>query len=182
MLELKEADLDKQRNTVRLEHKRIEMSQMYDAEIDSYMRIMRGKDARIGELADTVKKALRMMQHPRLMQLVVRELHYDRIEYTWEQRLAAAKKEMDFSAKEEKEIRDMGIVLCPRTMKELFAYARAKETDAKNRADGDEVALLRKRNLSLEGKRLRVETQARRHNRYPLNAETAEHDEKLNRM
>ena len=155
----------------------MEMSQMYDAEIENYMRIIKGKDARIGQLTDTVKKALRMMQHPRLMQLVVRELHYDRIEYTWEQRLTAAKKEMQFTAKEEKEIHDMGIVLCPRTMKELFTYARAKETDAKNRAEGEEVAMLRRRNLSLEGKRRTVETEARKDNRYPLNAETAEHDE-----
>ena len=43
------------------------MSQDYEAEIESYMRIMGGKDDRIIQLLETIKKALKMMKHPRLM-------------------------------------------------------------------------------------------------------------------
>ena len=45
------------------------------------------------------------MQHPRLMQLITRELNFDRFEYTWEEKLDAAKKEIDLSRAEEDEIR-----------------------------------------------------------------------------
>ena len=65
------------------------------------------------------------------MHLVTRELSFDRLEYTSEERLTAAKKEINLTEKEEKEIHDMGFILCPRTLKELYTYTRAAERDFK---------------------------------------------------
>ena len=75
----------------RLERKRIDMSEMYEAEIAQYFRVIESKEKRIKILVQTIKKALQMMQHPRLMQLITRELKFDRFEYTWEEKLEAAK-------------------------------------------------------------------------------------------
>ena len=105
----------------RLEDKRIQMSKMYDAEIQKYLQALNLKDVRIQELKEAIKKALKMMQHPRLMQLVTRELNFDRFEYTLEQKLDAAKQEINLTEKEEKEVRDVGIVLCPQTLKEFYS-------------------------------------------------------------
>jgi len=68
-----------------------------------------------------------MMKYPRLMQLILRELSFDRLEYTWEQRLDAVKKQIDLTDKEEAEVRDVGIVLCPITLKEFYEHLRATE-------------------------------------------------------
>ena len=58
------------------------MAKMYDVEIANYLRVIAGKDKRIDVLIQTIRKALKMMQHPRLMQLITRELNFDRFEYT----------------------------------------------------------------------------------------------------
>ena len=47
-----------------------------------------------------------MMQHPRLMQLIMREVKYDRFEYTWQKKLEITKKEIDLTEKEEREINE----------------------------------------------------------------------------
>ena len=60
------------------------MSKMLEAEIEKYLSVLTAKDLRIEELIGAIKKALKMMQHPRLMQLITRELNYDRYEYTFE--------------------------------------------------------------------------------------------------
>ena len=54
----------------RLEQKRIDMSALYDAEIQNYLKVISGKDRRIKILKQTIQKALKMMEHPRLMQMV----------------------------------------------------------------------------------------------------------------
>ena len=41
---------------------------------------------------------------------------------------------------------------------------------------------IRKRNINLEGKRLKVEKEAQRDHRYPLNSKTKDHVEQLNRI
>ena len=43
------------------------MVKMYEAEIRNYLSIIGNKDDRIIKLRETIKKALRMMKHPRLM-------------------------------------------------------------------------------------------------------------------
>lgn len=106
------------------------MSALYDAEIQQYLRVISGKDHRIDQLLITIRKACKMMEHPRLMQLIIRELNFDRFEYTWEERLAVAKQEINFTPAEEAEIRQMGIVLCPETLKEFYTYVRAAEKSA----------------------------------------------------
>ena len=68
-----------------------------------------------------------MMKYPRLMQLILRELSFDRLEYTWEQRSDAVKKQIDLTKKEEAEVRDVGIVLCPKTLREFYEHLRATE-------------------------------------------------------
>ena len=40
-------------------------------------------------------------------------MKFDRFEYTWEEKLDIARKEINLTEKEEKEIRDVGVVLCP---------------------------------------------------------------------
>ena len=61
------------------------------------------------------------------MQLILRELSFDRLEYTWEQRSDAVKKQIDLTKKEEAEVRDVGIVLCPKTLREFYEHLRATE-------------------------------------------------------
>ena len=51
----------------RLEQKRLDMSKMYEAEILQYFRVIEGKERRVNVLVQTIRKALQMMQHPRLM-------------------------------------------------------------------------------------------------------------------
>lgn len=58
------------------------MSALYDAEIQNYLKVISGKDRRIKILKQTIQKALKMMEHPRLMQMVQREIKFDRFEYT----------------------------------------------------------------------------------------------------
>lgn len=66
----------------RLEDKRINMQEIYEKEIKMYLAALSKKDVRIEDLLTAIRKALKMMQHPRLMQLITRELNYDRFEYT----------------------------------------------------------------------------------------------------
>ncbi len=100
---------------------------MFEAEIKNYLAIIVGKDRRIEILLQTIRKSLAMMQHPRLMQLITRELNFDRMDYTWEEKLVAVKQEINLTRKEEQEIRDVGIVLCPKTLKEFYTYLRGAE-------------------------------------------------------
>ena len=95
------------------------MSKMFEAEIQNYLGVIKVRDNRIEQLKETIRKALKMMRYPRLMELIVRENDFDRFEYTWEQKIDLAKNEAHLTEKEEKEIRDKGIVLCPRTTREL---------------------------------------------------------------
>lgn len=47
-----------------------------------YLSALSKKDLRIEDLLSAIRKALKMMQHPRLMQLITRELNFDRFAYT----------------------------------------------------------------------------------------------------
>ena len=71
-----------------MEQKRIDMKRMMEAEIANYLRVINVRDDRINILKNTIRKALHMMKYPRLMQLILRELNFDRVEYTWEEKLA----------------------------------------------------------------------------------------------
>jgi len=82
---------------LRMERKRVDMSRMYDAEIANYLKIISNKDSRIVILLQTIRKSLAMMQHPRLMQLITRELNFDRHEYSWEEKLQAVKQEISLT-------------------------------------------------------------------------------------
>ena len=115
----------------RLEQKRLDMSKMFEAEIQNYLRVIKARDNRIEKLKETIRKALKMMKYPRLMELIVREHEFDKFEYTWEQKIDLAKKEAHLIEKEEKEIRDKGVILCPRTTKELYDHVRATEKEFK---------------------------------------------------
>ena len=83
-IDLEHEEKKKQMSMYQLEQKRSNMSALYDAEIEQYLSVISGKDRRIGYLLTTIRKALKMMEHPRLMQLITRELNYDRFEYTYE--------------------------------------------------------------------------------------------------
>ena len=115
------------------------MSHFYDVEIKQYLSVIAGKDKRISYLISTIRKTLKMMQHPRLMQLATRELNFDKIEYTWEEKLNAAKKEINLTKKEEDEIKEMGIVLCPNTLKEFYSYVRSAEHTFDQEEKGKEM-------------------------------------------
>ena len=157
------------------------MGAMYDAEIINYLSIIAGKDKRVKVLKETVSKALKMMQHPRLMKFINREMNFDRFEYTWEQKLDMAKREINLSKKEEKEVQDVGIVLCPKTLKEFYTYIRSAENELNEADKTAEMSSLRKRNVNLEGKRLMIEKEAKRGKQYPLGIKTKNHVERLNR-
>lgn len=64
------------------------MGRMLEAEIENYLRTIEARDERITILVQTIRQALQMMKYPRLMKLIIRELSFDRFEYTWEDRLA----------------------------------------------------------------------------------------------
>jgi len=119
---------------LRMERKRVDMSRMFEAEIANYLKIISGKDRRIVILLQTIRKSLAMMQHPRLMQLITRELNFDRFEYSWEEKLQAVKQEINLTHKEEQEIREVGIVLCPKTLKEFYTYLRGAENQVEREA------------------------------------------------
>ena len=82
----------------RLERKREDMKELMEAEIANYLKTIERRDERIAVMASTIKKSLSMMKYPRLMQLILREIHFDRFEYTWEEKLEIAKElvERDF--------------------------------------------------------------------------------------
>jgi len=101
------------------------------------------------------------------MQLITRELNFDKFEYTWEEKLEAVKQEIQLTAQEEKEIRDAGIVLCPATFREFFSSLRAAEKKVAKESEELELKNLRKRNVILEGKRLLLEKEIRRQPQYP---------------
>ena len=118
-----------------------------------------------------------MMKHPRLIQMINREVNFDRFEYTWEQKLDQVKQEIPLTVKEEQEIRDVGIVLCPKTLKEFYGYIRSAEEELKDNDKEKSMAQLRKRNVNLEGKRLKIEKSAQRGNKYPLDIKMKKHVE-----
>ena len=105
------------------------MSKVYELEIKNYLNVITNKDDRIKQLTNTIKKALKMMQHPRLMQLIMREVKYDRFEYTWQKKLEITKQEIDLTEKEEREINEQGVYLCPQTFKELYQTIRDSEKE-----------------------------------------------------
>lgn len=160
--EIAQNERDNDIEMLRLERKRVDMSHMYEAEIASYLKIISGKDQRILILLQTIRKSLAMMQHPRLMQLITRELNFDRFEYSWEEKLQAVKQEISLTHKEEQEIREVGIVLCPKTLKEFYTYLRGAENQVEREAKKQELEAIRKRNVNLEGKRLVIEKEAQR--------------------
>ena len=128
-----------------------------EAEIATYLKTIKGRDERIAKLINTIEKALKIMKYPRLMQLIHRELSFDRFEYTWEEKLAEVKKQIDLTAKEEAEINEAGIILCPKTLKEFYDHIRDAERKTKNASEKIDLKQLRDRNTMCEGARLNHE-------------------------
>ena len=56
----------------KLEDKRLKVSQLYDMELKFHKAIIVQKERRIDEVTAATKHAVRMMEHPRLMQLLYR--------------------------------------------------------------------------------------------------------------
>ena len=54
----------------------------------------------------------------------------------------------------------MGIVLCPQTLKEFYTYIRAREKKFQQNEKEEKLNELRRRNISLEGKRLKLDKEA----------------------
>ena len=75
----------------------------------------------------------------------------------------------------------MGIVLCPKTLKEFYTYLRGAENQVEQEAKQNELECIRKRNINLEGKRLVIDKEAKRNSKYPLGDATRHHIEHLNR-
>ena len=67
------------------------MAALMEAEILKYLKIIQARESHIDKLKDTIRKALKMMKYPRLMKLIHRELSFDRLEYTWSEKLAEVK-------------------------------------------------------------------------------------------
>ena len=119
----------KDREFYRLEQKRIDESRMFEAEIANYLKTIEARDEQISKLTTTIRKALHLMKYPRIMQLIHRELYFDRYEYSIEEKLAAVKEQIDLTPKEEDEIKEIGIVLCPQTLREFYEHLRCTERD-----------------------------------------------------
>ena len=118
-------------NCNRLENKRNDMRRMMEAEIANYLKVIDARDDRITKLISTIGKVFTLMRYPRIMELIHRELSYDRHDFTWEEKLAEVKKKINLTAKEESEISDVGIILCPETLKEFYEHLRAAEREVK---------------------------------------------------
>ena len=164
----------------RLEDKRLNMQKTYEKEIEMYLGSLGKKDERLDELQNAIRKALKMMQYPRLMQLITRELNYDRLEYTAEEKISLADAKLHLTEKEENEIRDCGIVLCPQTLTDFYTVLRRTEQEHERAQDVSKIDQLRLRNTHCEGSRLRYEKEAKRSNFYPKDVKMKEHFEKLN--
>ena len=88
------------------------------------------------------------------MQLIHRELTYDRFEYTWGEKMAEVKKVIELTAKEEAEINEVGVILCPKTLKEFYEHIRARERQVHKIDQQKELHYLREHNQMCEGPRL----------------------------
>ena len=155
---------------------------MLEAEIANYLKSIEKRDERIETLISTIKKALQMMKYPRLMQLILREIEFDRFEFTWEEKIAAVKEKIDLTAKEEQEVRDVGVVLCPNTLKEFYEHLRAVERKVESEQEAQNIEEIRRRNIKLEGTRLKLDKETKKGVIYPRDSLTAKHLEDLNRL
>ena len=54
----------------------------------------------------------------------------------------------------------MGVVLAPETLKDFYSYVRTAEEELSAKDNDKNLKELRKRNISLEGKRLKIEKEA----------------------
>ena len=73
------------------------------------------------------------MRYPRLVKFVQRELDYDRVDYTREQRMEEIRQKCDLNEYEMQEIENLGLVLCPETVQEL--YKTIRDTEFKLKAE-----------------------------------------------
>ena len=70
---------------------------------------------------------LSVMKFPRLVKLVQRELEYDKIDLTREQKLQAIMDQIDLTEKEKEEVKNLGLILCPQTIKDFYCQVREVE-------------------------------------------------------
>ena len=113
----------------RLDHKRLKMSQLYEAELKFHKAIIEQKEKRIEEVKRATWQALRMMENPKLCQLVSRQLKFEDQEYTSEQYFEELKQEhgIELTGKEMEELAVLDYTLCPQTTGELYRAVRAAE-------------------------------------------------------
>ena len=62
----------------RLDEKRLKMGQLYEMELKFHKAIIIKKEQRIEEVKLATKQALKMMEHPRLMKLLHRQLQFEK--------------------------------------------------------------------------------------------------------
>jgi hypothetical protein len=56
------------------------MRKDFDVEYDLLKCIIKQKDAKIGEFRESLSKVMKMLKYPRLVELLNRQLNYERIE------------------------------------------------------------------------------------------------------
>lgn len=56
------------------------MRKDFDVEYDLLRCIIKQKDAKIGEYRESLSKVMKMLKYPRLVELLNRQLNYERIE------------------------------------------------------------------------------------------------------
>ena len=166
----------------RLEQKRLDMAALMEAEILKYLKIIQARESHIDKLKDTIRKALKMMKYPRLMKLIHRELSFDRLEYTWSEKLAEVKQQIDLTVKEEAEIKEIGMVLCPETLCEFFQNLRKTEQKFDKDYIESELREIRRRNVLCEGPRLKHQKELQKQQFFPRDPQTCSHYERLNRI
>ena len=67
------------------------------------------------------------------------------------------KQKIDLTPKEEAEVRDVGVILCPETLKEFYEHLREAERKVERETETEDLDYLRKNNVLLEGKRLKMQ-------------------------
>ena len=73
------------------------------------------------------------MRYPRLVKFVQRELDYDRLNYTRDERVEEIRQKVELNENEMQEIENLGLVLCPETVEEL--YKTIRDTEFKLKAE-----------------------------------------------
>ena len=98
-------------------------------ELKFHKAIIVNKEKRIEEVTAATRHAIKMMEHPRLMQLLHRQIEFEKQDYTEEQYFEELKRDhnIELTNKELKELALLEHTLCPQTTGELYRSIRAAE-------------------------------------------------------